>query len=639
MRTKKILFFFFVIILGLGTDLAAREYHVSVRGDDHASGDAVHPFRTISKAASVAVAGDVIMVHGGTYREWVRPVRGGVSEDKRIVYRAAPGEQAVIKGSEVIRGWERFRGNVWRVTLPDTFFGDFNPYKEVLHGDWFNGRGRVHHNGKVFLNGQALYESDILEHLFRPVLLDTRDGRHLYPWYCESDDRNTYIYANFGDHDPNRDTVEITVRKACFYPGQPGVDFITVQGFVMRQAATPWAPPTAEQVGLLGTFWSKGWIIEDNVISDARCVGITLGKDRKTGQNVWSENPDIDGATHYNEVIFRALREGWSKENIGSHIVRNNEIFHCEQAGIVGSLGAVFSEIYNNHVHDTWVERLFTGAEIAGIKLHGAIDVVIRHNRIHNTGRGIWLDWMAQGTRVTGNLLYDHTEEDLFTEVNHGPFLVDNNLFLSGKSLRNWSEGAAFVHNLLTGYVEAYEERKRFTPYMFPHSTQVAGLRNTWNGQERFYNNIMAGPGNSDHAKRRGNSRDMQKGWGLCVYDPLDYQILAAGNVYLNGTRPYRLEPDHLLLPGFDPDIHLEEEGGHVYLFLTLPDEIGELDTPFVTTAFLGTTKNTRLFFEDPDGGSLEIDTDYFGDVRNKEHPLAGPFEGTATSDLKIKVW
>jgi alpha-L-arabinofuranosidase len=37
----------------------------------------------------------------------------------------------------------------------------------------------------------------------------------------------------------------------------------------MSQAATPWAPPTAEQVGLIGTNWSKGWIIENNTVSDS----------------------------------------------------------------------------------------------------------------------------------------------------------------------------------------------------------------------------------------------------------------------------------------------------------------------------------------------------------------------------------
>ena len=41
-----------------------------------------------------------------------------------------------------------------------------------------------------------------------------------------------------------------------------------------------------------------------------------------------------------------------------------------------------------------------------------------------------WTGWRrAPGSR--GNLLYDNTTDDLFVEVNHGPFLVDNNVFLS----------------------------------------------------------------------------------------------------------------------------------------------------------------------------------------------------------------
>ena len=45
---------------------------------------------------------------------------------------------------------------------------------------------------------------------------------------------------------------------------------------------------------------------------------------------------------------------------------------------------------------------------MAGIKIHAAIDTEISRNHIYRTCRGIWLDWMAQGTRVTGNLLHDN---------------------------------------------------------------------------------------------------------------------------------------------------------------------------------------------------------------------------------------
>ena len=34
----------------------------------------------------------MITVHQGVYRERINPPRGGKSDEKRIVYRAAPGE-------------------------------------------------------------------------------------------------------------------------------------------------------------------------------------------------------------------------------------------------------------------------------------------------------------------------------------------------------------------------------------------------------------------------------------------------------------------------------------------------------------------------------------------------------------------
>ena len=59
-----------------------------------------------------------------------------------------------------------------------------------------------------------------------------------------------------------------------------------------------------------------------------------------------------------------------------------------------------------------------------------AIDVVIRHNRIHDCTLGTWLDWQTQGTRVARNLFYANTR-DLFVEVSHGPYVIDHNVLAS----------------------------------------------------------------------------------------------------------------------------------------------------------------------------------------------------------------
>ncbi|MBR5096398.1 MAG: DUF1565 domain-containing protein, partial [Treponema sp.] len=55
------------------------EYFVKTTGSDFNDGTASAPFKTISKAAAVAQAGDIVTVFGGTYREWARPQNGGRS--------------------------------------------------------------------------------------------------------------------------------------------------------------------------------------------------------------------------------------------------------------------------------------------------------------------------------------------------------------------------------------------------------------------------------------------------------------------------------------------------------------------------------------------------------------------------------
>ena len=627
------------MLLLLSGTIQAREYHVSVKGDDTNKGTAKASFQTISKAAQVAQPGDVITVHEGTYRERVTPPRGGESDAKRIIYRSGENEKVVIKGSEVITGWKKFAKGVWKVTIPNTFFGDYNPYKDIIYGDWFHRLGRDHHTGEVYLNGKSLYEMNILEGVLNPKPIPNiadQEGS-TYTWYCESDEINTYIYANFHDYNPNKELVEINVRESCFYPDKPGRNYITVSGFRMSQAATQWAAPTAEQIGLIGTHWSKGWIIENNVISNSKCTGITLGKDRKSGHNVCAKDPSKGGAQHYNEVVVKALQYGWSKERIGSHIVRNNTIFNCEQAGICGSMGAAFSRITNNHIYDIWTKRQFSGFEIGGIKFHAAIDSIISNNRVHNTGRGIWVDWMAQGTRITGNLCYNNILYDFFPEVNHGPYLVDNNMFLSEVALRDMSEGGAYVHNLMAGAIKS-APNDRQTPYHLPHSTKLAGLKNILGGDSRFYNNIFVA-GDAEIPSRNDPEAERKTGYGLEVYNAVKLPVQIEGNVYFKGAKPYIRETNYVEKAGFDPKIKIVEEGESVYLHITLDQSCKALDNTLVTTKLLGKAMIPNQAYENPDGSPLKIDTDYFGRKRSKANPTAGPFENPPEGKLILKVW
>ncbi len=432
---------------------------------------------------------------------------------------------------------------------------------------------------------------------------------------------------------PNKELVEISTRRTCFYPDKPGINYITIRGFHISQAATQWGAPTAEQIGMIATNWNKGWIIENNVISDSKCSGITLGKERGTGHNVWSADPSLDGSLHYIEVTFRTLRNGWSKDNVGSHIVRNNEIFNCEQTGMCGSMGAAFSVIENNHIYNIWTKRQFSGAEIGGIKFHAAIDTKIEKNQIHNTGRGIWLDWMAQGTRVTKNLMYNNDLEDLFMEVNHGPILVDNNLLLSPVGIVTQSQGCAIVHNLIAGMLCMWPEPGRFTPYHLPHSTEIAGLSTIFSGDDRYYNNIFLG------YSKEEIKRDARYNYGLTGYNNAILPVWIDGNVYYDKARHFNKEVNYIENPDFKPSVVISREGEDVFIEFNLEGKAAEIKTSLVTTERLGKAKMSKEGYENPDGSQLRIDSDYSGNKRSETNPSAGPFENPGVGTIRMKVW
>jgi alpha-N-arabinofuranosidase len=641
-----------------------KEIHVAVTGCDFAQGTREHPFRTISKAAKIAETGDKIIVHEGEYREWVKPEHSGYSNLSRITYEVAEGEKVVIKGSERIQNWEKVEGTVWKAVLSNDFFGEFNPYRELVTGDWLlYTPGMYRHLGDVYLNGVSFYEANSLDEVKNPaertgVVVVPWTGKFekilhpeqtIYQWYSEVDDENTTIYANFHGADPNRELAEINVRKCCFYPVKTGINYIAVRGFEMAQAACPWAPPTADQPGLLGANWSKGWIMENNVIHDAKCSAISIGKEASTGHNLCSRRHQKPGYQYQMEAVFRALQIGWSKEKIGSHIIRNNIIYDCGQNGIVGHMGGVFSEICNNHIYNIGVKHEFFGYEIAGIKLHAAIDVKIHHNRIHHCTLGAWLDWQAQGVRVSSNLFYSN-ERDLMVEVSHGPYLVDNNIFASDYSFDNVSQGGAYVNNLSCGKMRLMKVPDRSTPYHFPHTTVVAGTAVVYGGDDRFYNNIFVGGEGIENCGTAGFNPNpasyeeyveqvLSYGVGdLEMFIKAEQPVYIDANAYLNGAEGFDREKNSYHSKAFDPGVKIVAAGDAVYLEMNVEKELLDIPAKVVSTETLGTVRIADAIFDDPNGGSIVLDTDYTG-ARRAEKLVVGPIAGLIAGFNRIKVW
>lgn len=654
--------------------------YVDTNANINGDGSKEKPFKTISKAAEIAMPGDEVLVGPGTYREYVSPKNAGL-EDKRIVYKSIEPLKAIITGAEEVKGWTKYKGSVYTASVDNTIFKDFNPYTTYVYGDWYFA-GKTKHTGAVYLNDKMLYEASSIEEVEKAEIYECSwEGEaSRYKWFAKQEGNKTVFYVNFLDYDPNLEKVEINVREQCFVPEKTGVNYITVSGFTITKAATNWAPPAAYQNCMVGPHWSKGWIIEDCDISNSKCSGIGLGKYLDPDNNHYFTYKHVKPPTQMErDAVCRGQYHGWTKENIGSHIIRRNNIHHCEQGGIIGRMGAVFSIIEDNHIHHINNMMELGGAEISGIKLHAAIDVIIRRNHIHHCTMGIWTDWEAQGTRISQNLLHDNQKpefakalvggmmsQDIFVEVGHGPTLIDNNILLSDVSLRMATEGVAMVHNLICGSFTSVGSgcdtivegklRQRYTPYHIPHRTEVMGFMTILHGDDRFYNNIFVQRWPKEDVLIRSDSKEeyfkenRQVGTNLFdeyeTYDewikhfdmesdvpdmrelekyhfyPLPVYI--DGNAYLLGALPYKKEKHNLVNSDSKVIINLKEEDGHTVLETNVYDLVKDFKVEMISSDTLGKAFEPEERFENPDGSEITFNIDYFNETRDTVVP--GPF-------------
>jgi hypothetical protein len=323
----------------------------------------------------------------------------------------------------------------------------------------------------------------------------------------------------------------------------------------------------------------------------------------------------------------------------------------------------VFSTIEDNHIYNIAVKREFYGYEIGGIKLHAAIDVVIRHNRIHDCTLGTWLDWQTQGTRISRNLYYSNTR-DLFVEVSHGPYIVDHNILASSAALESWSQGGAYINNLVCGTVWVHPVPERPTPYHSPHSTRVAGYAAIEGGDDRHIGNIYLG-GDVSVAYASSARAGGGAGHGTSAYDGHpgsfdEYRALVADptrgdherfsgvkqpvyihdNLYALGAKPFEHEHGATVLDDRDVTIQIIEHGDEVVLETQLPAAFDRTLIGVVTGTDLHPVRFVDADFENPDGTPATMDTDLLGQRKDVHGTYcAGPIATLRSGSHRTRIW
>ncbi len=106
-------------------NMFARDIYVAKNGDDTNPGTMESPYLTLSKAASEAVAGDIVYIREGTYEETLAPVNSGEAGNP-IIFQAYQDEKVIISAMEALSGWTQDTGSIYKTTVAFNGLGQAN---------------------------------------------------------------------------------------------------------------------------------------------------------------------------------------------------------------------------------------------------------------------------------------------------------------------------------------------------------------------------------------------------------------------------------------------------------------------------------------------------------------------------------
>ena len=456
---RKNAFWILILLVCLPSVADAKKYYISPTGNDSNTGVLSSPFKTISKGALMAQAGDTVYVLEGVYRERVAPPRGG-SAGMPIVYMGEPNKNVIIKGSDIWTPvWNKSATSVYYAIPDDSMFNDDcykdnkNPFKVASSSTPYSRQGKaevyfgfpgdttlIYTIGQVFVDG--------IMYIQKPF--KTEMNATSKTWFYDRKSGN--IYLHFSDDNPTGHVVEISTRRRIFAPHLRRLGYITVQGFVMEHCGNQYpanfwevAHPEWQQAGALGTRSGNHWVIKNNMIRFANGVGIDFGNEGNSGVDL--------------EIGANGTAGGAS-----SHIIDSNYI--CDNGAAGTAAYTPGSITITNNVFERNVNLMFYGSkrwESAALKMHNPSNTITSHNLFRNN-YGEWTIWFDAGTRagnrVHGNLIIGGNGvaglKGFDMEIGKNAVdnvILDNNIMINqdhGISMRN-SGGLTALHNLILG--------------------------------------------------------------------------------------------------------------------------------------------------------------------------------------------
>lgn len=430
-----------LILIAVTLPLGAATYVVTQRdpaANDAGPGTEEHPWKTLSKAAESVVAGDLVFIRDGVYREQVILKKSG-TEERPIRFEAAPGAaNVVLTGADRLVGWKQTESErpIYQAVWPHRFI---TWSKRMTHPDDEYHRliGRCE---QVIIDNYLLRQVTDASQLASGTFWVDVSNQVLKVWDPANRDLNNVF-------------VEASVRQELL---RAEGECVQVRGLHFRYAAN------MAQHGAVVLSGAHD-LMEDCVIERMNSSGATFAaRAQVIHRCIFRDNGQIGfGANGAHQLLFSEC------------LVENNNIKGFDR-----------------------------GWEAGGDKLVLCRDAILERSRfLRNRGNGIWFDIGNEHCTVRQCLIADNEDSGIFCEISYGLQAHDNvvagNGFAptagawgaqAGISLSS-SPGCVIERNLIVENKEGFNfrEQNRTTPRIGTKQEEAI-----WNHDEQIRRNVIA---------------------------------------------------------------------------------------------------------------------------------------------------
>jgi len=427
------------LVFAVAAGAPAATYQVvqqSPQATDDGPGSPDRPWKTITKAAEQVKPGDVVIIHGGVYRERVAVKSSGTVQSP-IRFEAAAGEHIVVTGADRLTGWRKAdeQRPIYAVAWPHRFV-TWNPNMTHPDDEYHRIIGRCE---------QVIVDN----YLMRQVL----SADQLAPGTFFADVTSKTLFAwDIGSRDLNKVHVEACGRQEIF---RVEGSYVQLRGFRFRYAAN------MAQHGAVVLAGHHN-VMEDCVIESMNSLGATFsGEDAVVRRCVFRSN---------GQMGFGANR---------AH-------------------GLLFSECLVEHNNPKGYDRGWEAGGNKLVLCRDA--VLERSRFVRNRGNGIWFDIGNTNCTVRQCLIADNEDAGIFYEISfrlqaHDNVIIGNGFAptagawgaQAGISLSS-SPGCIVERNAILGNREGFNfrEQTRTTPMIEDRAGQPV-----WNHDELIRHNLI----------------------------------------------------------------------------------------------------------------------------------------------------